>query len=542
MRRAMLETLGLDYRQWLALTRASIRRDFRESVMASAMGRRSSGAGAVWGLMFFYFLTGIVFAGMAVGSDDLLTTATLLITYSALMIAGLLLVEFHTVVVSPDDYATLAFRPITSRTYFLVRLTNILFYVALFTLAMTLPGVVVYASLPHLQPLRGLALLVSVFWANGVATLAIVILYAWLLKKVSGTRLQSALAYFQVGFSLLVYSGFFLLPGLMKSRMFSALLEGERFFLLPTAWFTAPLGFVLGAASEQTLLSLGLAVGLTALLGYLGFSKLSISYSERLSELVNAADRPRAARAQSLSPKWLFRSFEERAVSRLLWNQFKRDTRFRMAVLGILPVSFFYLLMGLQEGPLQDPFIEPEINLFSTGFLYFAVLLFPLMLRTFIAQSDAYEAAWIFFATPVDQRRLILAQKRFLMAFFVAPFLFILGAIFYYFFQNVWHTVLHIMVLGLLTHLALQLVFLQSPDLPFSRPNLRASRSMSLTVYVVVVPVVVYLVLPLLFRYVYPQADRLAWFCAVAVAMSVLLERLVRSRIARRLRNLEFAG
>jgi hypothetical protein len=215
-----------------------------------------------------------------------------------------------------------------------------------------------------------------------------------------------------------------------------------------------------------------------------------------------------------------------------------------MAVLGILPLTFFYLFLGIfgEEGPLPDPFLEPEFRMDESGLLYLLIFLIPMMLRTFVTQSDSYQASWIFYSAPVDFRRLVIAEKNFLMIYFVLPFLFILGIVFYYFFNNALHVLLHILVLGLLAHLFLQFAFLYSPDLPFSRPNVRGSRSRHLAIFLVIVPFVLFFLLPLIFQYIYPSAASFLVFTITLLTVSLILESLIQVRVSIYLRKSEFTG
>ena len=165
-----------------------------------------------------------------------------------------------------------------------------------------------------------------------------------------------------------------------------------------------------------------------------------------------------------------------------------------------------------------------------------------MMLRTYVTQSDTFQASWIFYATPANIQRLVMAEKNFLMVYFVLPFLCILGIIFYSFFGVLLHVVIHMIVLGLLVHLFLQFAFLYSPDLPFSRPNTKGSKSRNLAVVLILVPFLIYLILPLIFRHVYPNYVSLVVFTVMILLTSLILESLIRVRITSYFKKHEFTG
>jgi hypothetical protein len=541
----LLQLWGVDYIQWLALTKASIRKDLRESSLATTLRHGRTGKKTFFTLVVFYFLTGLFFAFLVFTNSDIFFTATLLISYTMFMIAGLILVEYHTVVVSPDDYAVLSYRPINSVTYFFVRLSNIFFYILLFTSVMALPAGVAYMFTLGFKPILGVTALIAVYFANITVSLAIVILYSLILKQMSMERLQNFLAYFQLGLSFLIYGGYFFLPRLLESTNFVTLRlpTSSWFMLFPATWFSSYFKIALGTAALLDWIVSICSILIAGFLGYFALSKISLTYSESLAALAAMPSKKGVSKKRARGWfKFTTHGFEERVVSKLILSQFKHDNKFKMAVLGILPLTIFYLLLGVEKGPLPDPFETYEFNMGRVGILYFAILLFPLMLRAYVTQSDAYQASWIFYATPTKVDSLILAEKNFLMKFFVIPYLLILGIIFYYYFGNLWHVFLHLLVLGLLAHLFLQLAFLYKPELPFSRPNIKGSRSRNLILFLVLIPVVTYVILPLLFKIVYPNPIIFLIFILTFLAVTLLLENLVKARITSKMRKLEFAG
>ncbi len=536
--------LGVDYRQWAALTRATLKRDFRQS-SASSFSHGRSGRGAFLTLIFFYLITGLAFIPILLTTEDVTFSVNLLILYNIFMVGGLILVEYHTVVVAPDDFLVLGFRPLSSRTYFTVKLANILFYVLMFTLVLALPTTAAFWLSTHYHPLIGFVALVSVLVANFAAAMTVVLIYVFLLKKVSFHRLQNALAMFQIALAFLVYSSFFIFPKLLTRRSadFFDLTQKPWLAFLPSTWFGSYLEIALGDAEKLHVLLAVISVLATVLISYLALAKLSMSYSESLMKSLSAAPPVSKNTQASFKPFFLFaHAHEERVVSKLIRNQFLYDNRFKMAVLGILPLTFFYLFVGIEQGPLPDPFLDPRLEIGQSGLLYLLIFLFPMMLRTFVTQSDAYQASWIFYAAPADFRRLVIAEKNFLMVYFVLPFLFILGAVFYYFFNHTLHMLLHILVLGLLAHLFLQLAFLYSPDLPFSRPNVRGSRSKNLAIFLVAAPFILYFLLPFIFEYVYPSPASYLVFTITILTVSLILESLIQVRVAAYLKRVEFSG
>ncbi len=545
MIRGVLEKLGVDYRQWRALVKMLIRRDFRESSMPGALRHGRTGRRSFFTLIFFYLLTGTLFVPIVLTNRNIFMSATLLISYTMFMLASLVLVEYHTVVVSADDYTVLGYRPISSRTFFVVKLTNLCFYVLTFSTVLAFPALVAFFFVPGFTPLLGLTSLAVLLMANFTAALLMVDFYAGLLKRISMQRLKNALAFFQVGLAFVIYSSFFVLPKLMEPSFLRHLnLHSAPWLgLLPPTWFASFVRILHGDAGGLEWVLAMLSLVLVAVSAYFAFSKLSLDYAQDLVALTEQGEKTRAPRRKLVAPFLLFaHAHEERVVAKLIRNQFLHDNKFKMAVLGILPLTVFYLFIGIESGPLPDPFVTAEFAMSRSGLLYLLIFLFPMMLRTYVTQSDAYEASWILYTTPTDIRRLVLAEKNFLMIYFVLPFLFILGCVFFYYFRDLLHALLHILAMGLLSHLFLQFAFLYAPDLPFSRPNVRGSRSRNLALFLVLVPFLLYFVLPLVFRYVYTHTTSYLTFVATILVVSVVLESLIKVRVSVHMRKFEFPG
>lgn len=545
MLRFLVEMTGADYPQWLALTRALIKKDFRESSMSSVLRHGKTGGRTFFTLIFYYLLTGLIFVPLVLSTPDIFLSATLLITYTMFMIGSLILVEYHSVVISADDYFVLGYRPLSSRTFFLVKLTNLLFYVLTFTLVLALPAILAFLFGDGLNLLLGMTAFVSVLLANLMVALVVILIYAVILKKAGPRRLQNILALFQVGLAFFIYSGFFVLPRLMENRVFYdfSFADSAWVFAAPPAWFASYLSIAWNGGVPRAWLLAALSLGALVAAGYFAFAKLSIGYACAIASLETRKPVVKQRRKNLLRLFYFFvLAPEERVVARLIRNQFVHDNKFKMAVLGILPLTVFYLFLGTQEGPLANPFVVKDIDMTHSGLLYLLIFLFPMMLRTYVTQSDAYPASWIFYTTPTDIRRLVLAEKNFLMVYFVLPFLLILGLTFYYNFGNLLHVLLHILVLGLLSHLFLQFAFLYSPDLPFSRPNIKGRRSMNLAMFLILVPFIIYLGLPLIFDNVYGQPASFVVFTITILLVSIVLENLIKVRVSLQMKTLEFPG
>jgi hypothetical protein len=196
--------------------------------------------------------------------------------------------------------------------------------------------------------------------------------------------------------------------------------------------------------------------------------------------------------------------------------------------------------MGLRSGPLHDPFAGSDSGLSQSWLLYFAVLMFPSMLKATLTYSDSYQASWIYYATPADRTQLVLCSKNFVMAYFVVPYLVFIGVVFLYFFRNVGHVLLLLSVLALLSHFFLQMTVFFQPMLPFSQPPRKGQRSGNVMVALMLGPFAAMGLLYVFSVWIYRNRPLLL---AVLVGMAVaawLLEKALKLRIQNRTQSLEY--
>ncbi len=126
--RRVVEAFGADYVQWRVLTRVMLKNDFRAATGLS-MGRTDL---SIWRSFILYAVFGGLMTLVAVMVNvflpGLMLPGTIVLTQLGVLLAMVVLIDFQTVVISPDDYDILAHQPVSSGTYFLVKLTNVLIF------------------------------------------------------------------------------------------------------------------------------------------------------------------------------------------------------------------------------------------------------------------------------------------------------------------------------------------------------------------------------------------------------------------------------
>ncbi len=545
--RTLLTALGIDYDQWKALTITALKLDVRTSQfggsrMASrgGKGRSSKAAGirAVVGKSAFYLFIGFFMAYFVWFIGDRFLAATALFTYVIFMVGLAMLLDHNAAITSPDDYDILGFQPITSRTFFASKIANALAYTLGITTALGFLPVAVFVFKEGVAVGAG-ALIALYVCATGV-TLAVVAAYGSLMRWVGAKRLRSLLSYVQLVTGALVYGGFFLTSEMVsKSTLAGFTLERTAWLsLLPPTWFASYLEVAAGNTLARDVVPVLASLALLALLTTQIRGRLSLEYAERIGELSSATTISAAPSQPGRQARLWFKGGEARAAAILIRSHFRNDLRFRMGVLGIVPLTVIYLLMGLRNGIAAGETTQPGQGL---AIVTMAVLMFPMMMKIHLSHSESFRASWIFFATPTDRTRLIASSKNVLVVSFLIPYLAVLGVTLAFMTQGLLWVATYLVLVGSVSHLGLMVVTVVNPELPFSK-EAKKGRNSSRVFLVMMVIGVAGAVLPILSRVVLGRVVPTAIALGTILAITLALGPITRRRIERQSGYLEFMG
>ncbi|MBE0643615.1 MAG: hypothetical protein IH600_06010 [Bacteroidetes bacterium] len=540
----LLTAFDIDPVQFRALLSTSLKTDFRTGIFASSRRKPSKRRfPGLWQIAVFYGFLGLVLSFIIIENNDLFFTGTVMITFVMFSVATSMLVEFQSIVVSPDDYTVLAHRPISSRTFFASRMANLLTYLGVITAAIGLIPSVVYSFRYGFRPQLALASMLGMLGASLLVALFIVFLYVNLMHLVHPKKLRRMFSYLQLVLSFLVYGSGMIFTTLLKEEVLGGMRLQQEIWtlLLPPTWFASLMQLAVGHKVWLSLASILTGAGVTLLLSLYAYGKLSLEYAAILSRLDESSEGSKtpARRRKAAAP--LFGRNEGRAAALLIRNQFKYDMKFRLSVLAIIPLTILYLLTGLSSGGgLADPFVNPVEHFEKANLLYFAMAFFPVLLLASMARSDSWQASWIFHATPSDKGKLVLAMKDVLMVLFVLPYVFALGVIFFMYFDNYQHVVVHVLVLSLLSHLIMQILVMANPYLPFSRPLRKGERTTGVFVGIVVAAVGMTIIINILTRLIYVSQISTGIALVVLAVMTILFEKLAAERVQKKSRLFQF--
>jgi hypothetical protein len=500
---------------------------------ASRRGRTRKQASPLAGLVFVSGIGSLAFAVIVASASNTLLSVSLLTTYAAANTMMLLLVDFTGTVLSPDDYGILGPRPVESRTYFAARFAAVAVYVGAVSVTIAVLPAIVLAV--RVGPLAAIAVMAAVVLCDLCTAILVINVYVLLLRWIHPSRLQRATSYLQLAGATSFYLLYYLMTRTFQGAMMDRLdfTTAPWLWSFPTTWFAAFVAVAEGTTGPAWLASAAALVVVIMCLPLVA-GRLSLDYARRLGELAAVGEPPRAARSG-----WLpgFRRGEARAVALLVRAQFRFDQRFRMGVLGILPLTGFYLLLGLDNGALQDPFVSGRHA--SGPGVFMAVAFIPMTLHAALTVSESWRAAWVFFASPVSHARVVVAAKNFVAVYFLGAYVAVLTVMWSYFFERIWHAIVHAAIAGLLAHLLLQLHVIVKPALPFAAEPRKGERSSTLF-GIIFVGSMAAGIAPTVLPFVYRSLLSTAIVLALLVLTTVGVEYALRLRVDEAIGDLEF--
>lgn len=549
--RRVVEAVGADYVQWRVLTRVMLKNDFR-SATGLSMGRADL---SIWRSFLIYAAFGgfvaLVAASVTVFLPGLMLPGTIGATQVGVVLAMIVLIDFQSVVISPDDYDVLAHQPVSSGTYFLVKLTNVLIFTLIIGALLGGPSVILLlVAYGPLVAAGGILALVGITTAT---TLAILCTYAALLNVVHPRRLVRVLSTVQ----MIVVAAVMLFPiyidnlfGPALERMMSgdgAIPTPAWVLLAPPAWFASLLPLSAGDWNPGYAAAAVAGVGSVGVLFFFGAGKLSVSYAERLGAITTRSERrrrfrrPRRATAVRPHTRRLGLPTDIGVIATLVRAQFRDDMTFRMAVMGLVPAILLYFIIAMGQGPLPDPFVELGAISYGSVVINVVAIGFPLMVAELLSMTKAWRASWIFFALPADRARLVVNAGLCVTLFLVVPIALVIGGVLGWSLGSPWHAAAHALVLALLAHLAVQARPLIGPHLPFSRPPMKGG-TVAHTLGGLFGFAVVGFFLPLFLGIVYSTTAFTVTFIGLLLLAAVAAPAVVRSGIRLRMERREFAG
>lgn len=534
---------AVDRDQLGALFTAGIKLDLRAS---RAMHGRTKVPPLVMALLI-YAMGGTVLAFALVGQGDPFVYSLFTISAAMFMTGLMVIMEYSTAVVNPDDFDIMAHRPISSKTYFWAKVANLLFFVAVTAGALTVPAAVVGGSVlagPLFVPTYLAAALAACIAVAGLG----VLLYSVALRIWSYEKFTSVITYLHTAATFVLVLGYIFLPrALGGDAAMLTVQRGDWVFAAPPAWFAAAAQLALGKGTAQDALLAVMALVATVAIVAAAANTISLDYSRKLSELaVSSRESETARRARGFRGPLrrlglaLCRNDAERAGFTLLAAYTRRDKKLRARLFPAFGLPLAAYVAGVLTGELSDPLVAGQDGMGLLQILGFYSMFVGFFFASGLTQSDQWKASWLFYAAPLgDRSGLLTGARKFVVTQFLAPF-FVVLFILMSFVIPAASAAAFVLVVFLLALITFALLSLSSPNLPLSQ-SVEKSRQARQVAFMMVMGVFIGVL-------VAAQKAMQAGPGPGSVAVGILIvgafvtEALVRRFLRRRLANEEYQG
>jgi ABC-2 type transport system permease protein len=403
------EFLGVDEVQFRVLLRTGFLIDLRGSAQAASAGQSSGTPLKSSLILYAVYSAFLAFLAFVLPVE---LYARVMMIFGMTLLGMIMLVDFGVTLVVPDDMVILAWRPISSRTYFAAKLTNALAFIALFGVALfTIPSITGAFARSGTMLFTPVFLVSAILGAVFVAGL-VAASYAALLRMFSAERFRSAVNYLQIAMMATLMVGSQIGPRLegrsaMRQIVRRQVLDTSAWSwwdLMPPRWFCAPNELLLGGANARTITLSVVAFAGTALLFIVLTRSLSLSYLQKVhGSGASAKSAPREAGRPSLILRIamiFFRTDEEIVMFNFIRRVLARDRQVR---LRIYPMMAYWLIV--MPAILIAPSGASEGHL-SPGLLKIAPLvvltLLPGVILPLLPYAGETQGAWIFDLTGLE--------------------------------------------------------------------------------------------------------------------------------------------
>ena len=532
----------VDRGQLRALFAAGIKLDLRAS--RSAHGRTKLPPLVI--ALIVYSFMGTLLATALVGQRDPFVYSLFTISAAMFMTGLVVVMEYGTAVVSPDDFQIIAHRPVSSKTYFWAKVGNLFFFVAATAGAMTLPAAVIggiFVGGPSFTPAYAVAALGSCLAMAGFA----VLVYAVALRIWNYEKFTSAVTYVHTAATFVLVLGYIFLPRVLGGDI--ALLTVERggwVYAAPPAWFAGAVELASGRGGGQNVVLALMALTATFALGATAASTISLEYSPKLSELAASSGKAETAvettrpAAFSRFGLALCRTDAERAGFELMATYMRRDKKLRARILPAFGLPLAAYIAGLLTGELADPLAASGHGVGLQQILGFYSMFVGFFFASGMVQSDQWKASWIFYAAPLENREELMTGARKLVIFrFLVPFFVILYALMS-FAMPPSSAAAFVIVVFLLALITFALLSFTSPQLPLSQAMEKTRQARQIGLIAILGTFIGVLIAIQGAMREGPVAG--ITVIAALVAATAAAEWLLRRRLRRRLARQEYQG
>jgi len=442
--------MGADARSVRALTKAFVIMDLRQQHYAAATATKPSYLLSPLFLVVGQCLTmSAVLCLFLFARVDIFFFAFANLTLSLLVLATTIIVEFHEIVLNPDDLDIIRHRPISSRTYTLARLLNLGFYWLLMYLALNIMPMLVGAGLRD----AGWWYAAAYFIVSSLSSLAVAAATIVFLSILSpGPRLEAIkniLAWTQIILILVVgYGGQFMIRDANHSVQMWAADPPVWASWLPTFQLAVLVDHFADFPQWIDAMQLAGLFGLSFFAIVILANRLNYLYANmdfspnRPSRTINM---PEVGKISNFGVDWILNSTSARIGFWLSRVQLKRDTNLLMRCLLPLQYPIALAVLGSLTNQFANPCLafEPTRTLLPALTVYLFASAVPVMIFQ-LAYCMDYTGSWLLITGPLtDRNQFVRGILVSLIFYFLTPLAVLLFIALWFLWDDVETSALH---------------------------------------------------------------------------------------------------
>src|ERR1700744_5751797 len=383
---SFLARTGVDTDQLNEILRVKLLMDNRrpKAMFAARKNAKNGGQQSPWMVSFFTILMG-VFIGLVLFLNGMPYVGETYYFIIFMVLMSLTLIsDFTTVLIDTRDQFILLPRPVNDRIIAVSRILHISIYVLRLALLQGLPALVMVGFIDGLLAVP--VFFIQILEATFLSIFMVNIIYLLLMKSVSPQRFKDIISYFQIGFSVLIFATYYLLPKLINVSVLGNinLLIHWWAYCLPPVWIAALNELLIHSHRSGMITSVLAIIGLTLPVAGLWFvaKVLAPGFNKRLSVIATSdGNTNTSAQIKKVGKFNIIEKISnviapdpvENAGFRITWKLAARTREFKMKVypsFAYVPIYFLYFALNGKGDNITDR-LDKLQNGHTYGFLIY---------------------------------------------------------------------------------------------------------------------------------------------------------------------------
>jgi len=414
--RPMLQNLGIDPYQLKVILQTKCMVDDRRP-SGLRMYRKSSRRTSGWlkNVGFFFYgamISGTLFIGSHLMGQSIYLTAMMIYATSSLI------TDFSNVLIDVRDHYFIVSRPVSDQTVAAARLFHILIYLGKTFIPLFLPGIIIVFIVNGIIP--GLLFLVELASATTLSVFAVNVIYMLMLQFMKPQKFRDIIAYFQIGFNILIFAGYIIFPQFVQ-RVDIKHINPTHYlvsYFMPPVWIATLQNWAAGNFTHLTFLFSALAIITPALCLMAIVSLLSADYNSKLTQMGSASEDAKSAnrasreRLSDVLATLFTTSSLDKLGFKITWKLTSRMNQFKSRVypsFAFVPLYFFYwaFINGSKRSFIQTWHHLPQTSFYL--FILYAIGYMAIVIIRHVTRSEKFKAAWFYQISPTEKPGLVLS-------------------------------------------------------------------------------------------------------------------------------------